>query len=203
MGETPLKKLTIAGMALAAGFTIVLPVMAWSAADDRPQAEDDRPAHAMPGMGAGMPGGMGIMGGADDGGDAMMRGHHGGMRHMMKHRMAQMSPQQRCEDRVARRAAYVAYMVTKLKLTAEQQPLWDKVSTGLHAARDKELQFCASIKPPEQRRQATVLDRTDRLEQYLSMRLQNVQQVRPAMAQLYQALTPEQKAIIDRPFSRS
>jgi periplasmic protein CpxP/Spy len=201
MGESPMKKLTIAGMALVGGIMIAVPAIAWSAADDRPQAEHDGPARGMAGMGAGMPGGTGMMGGADDDGDGMMRRHHGGMRHMMR-RMAQMSPQQRCEDRIARRAAYVAYMVTKLKLTAEQQPLWDKVSTGLHAARDKELQFCASIKPPEQRKQATVLDRTERLEQYLSMRLQNVQQVRPAMTQLYQALTPEQKAVIDRPFSR-
>ena len=33
-------------------------------------------------------------------------------------------------------------------------------------------------------------------------RLQAVQQTRPALEQLYQALTPEQKAIVDHPFMR-
>lgn len=200
-----MKRSMVASVALIAGMAIVAPIMAWSADDSRPSADRAGPAQGMPGMGAGMPGGMGLMGGMDMGepGEAASRGHDGGRRRMMMHRMTQMTPQQRCEDRVARRAAHVAYTVTKLKLTAEQQPLWDKVNAGLQAARDKELQFCVSLKPPEQQAQATVLERTDRMQQFLSMRLQNIQQVRPALGQLYEALTPQQKAVIDHPLRRS
>jgi hypothetical protein len=46
----------------------------------------------------------------------------------------------------------------------------------------------------------TLLDRINRQEQVLTARLQALQQVKPPLEQLYQALTPEQKAIADHPF---
>jgi hypothetical protein len=55
------------------------------------------------------------------------------------------------------------------------------------------------LKPAGERGQETILDRVNRREQFLSARLQAIQQTRPALEQLYQALTPEQKAIIDHP----
>jgi len=48
----------------------------------------------------------------------------------------------------------------------------------------------------------TILDRMSRREQFLSARLQGLQQARPALEALYQALTPEQKQVIDHPFRR-
>ena len=47
-----------------------------------------------------------------------------------------------------------------------------------------------------------MLDRMSRREQMLSARLQGLQQVEPAVQALYQALTSEQKAIVDHPFRR-
>lgn len=174
----------VAGVALMCGIMIASPVIA-RAADEQPRTGQSA-----------LPQGMAMMGGTHDHADMM--GRHGGMRQMMRHRMARLSPQQRCEERLARRAARVTYTVTKLKLTAEQRPLWDKVNASLQAASEREQQLCATL----QGGPATVLDRLSRREQFLSARLQGVQQVRPALEQFYRALTPEQKAIIDNPFPR-
>ena len=123
--------------------------------------------------------------------------HHGWMRDRMMHRMMQLPPRQRCEERLARRAGIIAYTVAKLNLTAEQRPLWDKLSALLQSAADKQRQLCAAL--PAAGGQGTILDRVSRREQFLSARLQGLQQARPALEQLYQALSPEQKVIVDHP----
>jgi predicted short-subunit dehydrogenase-like oxidoreductase (DUF2520 family) len=164
----------IAGLALVCGIGMAA---AAGAADDKPASR------ASAEIGAGMDGGMGEHGGT-------MGGHHA--RHMM-HRMMQMSPQQRCEEHLARRAAGMAYTVTKLKLTAEQRPLWDSVNTILQGSRERGMQLCATL----QSGPGTALDRLNRREQFLTAHLQAVQQVKPALEQLYRSLTPEQKAVID------
>ena len=141
-----------------------------------------------------MPGPMGAMG--DHAGMGMMGDHR-----MMMGRMMQLAPRQRCEERIARRAGVVAYTVAKLNLTAQQRPLWDKLQGLLQAAADREHQLCAGM-PADRNSQAqvTILDRVSRQEQFLGARLQAVQQAKPALEQLYQTLTPEQKAIINQPF---
>jgi FixJ family two-component response regulator len=48
----------------------------------------------------------------------------------------------------------------------------------------------------------TMLDRLDRMQQFLSTRLEASQAAKPAVEALYQALTPEQRAIFDHPFRR-
>jgi FixJ family two-component response regulator len=63
----------------------------------------------------------------------------------------------------------------------------------------KERQLCQALKPGEQ---STLLDRMDRAEGFLSARLDAVKQAKPAVQALYQALTPEQQAIMDHPFRR-
>jgi hypothetical protein len=185
-GEFHMNRSLVAAAALVAGIAIASPMLAWSA-DNPPQAAPDQSgAGGMRGMMGGMPGMMGGM-------------HHPGwMREMMMRRM--MSPRQRCEERLARRAGMVAYTIAKLDLTAQQRPQWDKLQGLLQAGADKERQLCTSLKPAGERGTDTVLDRLNRREQFLSARLQTIQQVRPALEQFYQALTPEQKAIIDHPF---
>jgi hypothetical protein len=118
----------------------------------------------------------------------------------MRHRMMERrDPQERCVDRLARRAARRAYVETKLNLTAEQRPLWDKVQSGAQAEEQKERQLCASLKPGTDQ---TLLDRMDRMQQFLSARLDGLQSTKPSVQALYQSLTPEQRAILDHPFRR-
>ena len=175
----------IAAAALFAGIAIAAP-LAWSAdaPGTSPQAGSEQP----------MMGGRG----------GMMRGegmeHRGWMNGGMMRRMMQLQPKQRCEERLARRAGMIAYTVARLNLTAEQKPLWDKVQGQLQAAADRERQLCAGLKSRDENAQQTILDRVNRREQFLQARLQGLQQVKPLLEQLYQALTPEQKVIIDHPF---
>jgi hypothetical protein len=185
----------IAGVALAAGIAIAAPMLAGSAAEFEPRIAQAGPDQHEMGQR-----GMGMGGGAWDREDRGMVGHHHGWLHHMMHPMMQLSPQQRCEERLARRAGKIAYTIARLNLTAEQRPLSDKLQSVMQAAADKQRQLCASLKPAGERGQETILDRVNRREQFLSARLQGLQQIRPALEQLYQALTPEQKAIIDHPF---
>src|SRR5262249_14299259 len=47
------------------------------------------------------------------------------------------------------------------------------------------------------------LDRLDRMQQFLSTRLEALQAAKPAVQALYAALTPEERGILDPPFRRS
>jgi hypothetical protein len=124
----------------------------------------------------------------------------GGWRGMMMHRMMMhREPKERCEERLAWRAALRAYTEAKLDLTSEQRPLWDKVQSAAQAEEQKERQLCGTLKEPDE---ATMLTRLDHLQQLLSTRLEALQAAKPAVQALYQALTPEQRAIFDHPFRR-
>jgi hypothetical protein len=184
----------IAAAALVAGIAIAAPTLVWSA-DRPPQSTEASPSEpGMRGMGD-MPG---MMGGMRAHADAT--GNHGWMREGMMHRMTQLSPRQRCEERLARRAGMTAYTIAKVNPTPEQRPSWDKLHGLLQQAADRERQLCASLKPEAERGKQTILDRVNRRQQFLTARLEGLQQVRPALEQFYQALTPEQKAIMDHPF---
>jgi len=192
-----MKKSIVAGAALLAGFAIIAPDLGWSAADVAQVGQSETVGQGMPGMMGGP------RGERDDMGN--MRRFRGMRERMMPgvmHGMMHSSPQQRCEERVAQQAAMIAYTATKLKLTAEQKPLWDKLDATLTAAREKEQQRCDALMPRSERQRASVLDRLDRAEQRLSARLDTLHQVRPALQQLYQGLTPEQKATIDQSLRR-
>jgi hypothetical protein len=191
-------KLLIAAGALALGIAVASPLApAQAQTSDQPQAGPPPAAQGQPGTGGpgGMPGRPGMPGhpGAGWQGQAMM-GHH------WMHGRMMMTPRQRCEEKLARRAGIVAYTITKLNLTAQQKPLWNRVQTALQAAGDKARQLCVSLPSREAMRQQTVLDRMNRREQALSAHLQALQQVKPAMQQFYQSLTPDQQAILNHPF---
>ena len=175
-----MRKSMLVGAAVIAA-AVAVPVMAWSDDNQSAQAGQAQEWHH---------------------GGEMWR--HEGMRPGMRDmdREANRSPQQRCEEHLARRAGFVAYVGARLNLTAEQKPLWDKVQAATQAAQDKQRQLCGTLKPAAERGQETVLDRMNRREQRLTARLQGLQQVQPAMQALYQALTPAQKEIVDHPFHR-
>lgn len=174
-----MKKSLIAGAILVLGTAIAMPVVAWSA--DEPQPPAPGATVPPPPAGGSHPGARGPW---------EMRGQ------MWMHRWTEMSPQQRCERRLARRAAQVAYVASLLQLTPQQRPLFEKLRGAMQEVADKQHQLCAGLKP---RGQETVLDRVNRRERFLTAQLQAMQSTKPALQALYQSLTPEQKAIIDHP----
>lgn len=194
-----MRTMLLAG-ALAATVAITAPVFAQPAENTGAAPSEAAPASQPVNAG----GDQGQQGRADQWrhgpGHWRMRGPM--MQHMMMHRMMMMrggDPQQRCVDRLAWRAARAAYVETKLDLTADQRPLWDKLQSIAQGEQQKERQLCQALKPGEQ---STLLDRMDRAEGFLSARLDAVKQAKPAVQALYQALTPEQQAIMDHPFRR-
>ena len=188
-----MKRILLAA-ALAATTAIAVPMIARSAQDAETQQARAQVAQADEQSGEEHGGGPGHW----------MRREGGpgreGWRGMMMHRMMMhRNPQERCEERLARRAAMRAYTEAKLDLTPEQRPLWDKVESIAQTEQQKERQLCSSLKS---RDETTVLDRLDRMQQFLSTRLDALQTAKPAVQALYQALTPEQRAIFDHPFRR-
>jgi LTXXQ motif family protein len=176
-------------VALATTAAVAVPTLTSSAEDTETQQ-----AQASP---------MGEPRDAEPGGPGhWMHGEGGAGRHGwrgMMHRMMQRNPQERCTERLAWRAAMRAYTEAKLNLTAEQRPLWDKVQSAAQAEERKERELCSAVKPGDE---ATMLDRLDRMQQFLSTRLEGLQAARPSVEALYQALTPEQRAIFNHPFRR-
>ena len=179
-------------VAAIAFIAVIIASPAWSADTQLLAAQQTGPG--MPGRDSGLRGVPGLMRAVveHDGMGPMQR--RGQMRGMMMRQM-QMSPQQRCSTRIARGAARVAYMGTMLRLTAEQRPLWDKLTSALQSNRDKYLQLCSSL--PGQQQETTAIDKLNRAEQLLSARVNALHEVKPVIEQFYAALTPEQKSIFD------
>jgi LTXXQ motif family protein len=166
----------------------ILP-LAWASDENENKppspAAENRP---MPNPMAGMTGG-GMMGRGRGG--MMGRGMMG--RHWM---MRWKNPKEACIDRLAHHAAMLAYIGTKLDLTAQQRQLWQKVQTIASDTAQKESSLCNSIKagPGE-----TILDRLDHMREMMSIRLAGLTAALPELKSLYETLTPEQRAILDRP----
>lgn len=185
-----MKRMWLAAI-LASTAAIAVPVFAQSAGTDTQQTQA-----AMPAQQGDEQGGTG---------DAMQGtgrwGMHGWMarRDIWRRGMMRGDAQQWCIDRLARRAARRAYVETKLDLTAQQRPLWDKLQTIAQGEVQRERALCQQLKPGQQ---TTIIDRMNRAQEFLSVRLDALQSAKPALQALYQALTPDQRAIMDRPFSR-
>jgi len=170
--------------ALALGAAAAVPVAVGFAQQANAPAAPSGGAEAMPGMG-----------------DGEMPMHRMMMRHMMHGMMrGGGDPQERCIDRLAWRAARRAFVASKLDLTAAQRPLWDKVESAAQSEEQKERQLCAALKGSAA---PTAVERLDRMQQFLAARLAGVEAAKPAVAALYEALSPAQRAILDHPFGRS
>jgi hypothetical protein len=118
-------------------------------------------------------------------------------------RMANVSPQQACTDRIAKRAGFVTQIGFKLNLTDAQKPLWDKVVAASQAAQANEAKTCSALPAAaSDRGKETIIDKMNHRQAMMQAQLQGMQQTEPAVQALYQALTPDQKAILDHPFHR-
>jgi hypothetical protein len=103
-----------------------------------------------------------------------------------------------CLEHFARSAGRLAYVEAKLRLTADQQPLWDKWQQAVAAGAQQERDDCLASLPGDGAR-LTALDRDDRLQKMLSIKVDSLKAARPALTALYDSLTPDQRAIFDHP----
>jgi hypothetical protein len=109
-----------------------------------------------------------------------------------------ISPKEMCVERVARRAGNRAYLKERLDLKPEQLPLWDNFQKAADAAGAKDKARCASL-PTDTNTAPSFMDRFSRREEMTKGRLESLEAVKPSLQALYASLTPEQKAIVDRP----
>jgi hypothetical protein len=108
------------------------------------------------------------------------------------------SPKAFCEERIARRIGGRAYLKAKLDLKADQMPAWDAFQKAADAQSAKDKARCAAL-PTEMKEPPTFADRMSRREERMKSRLESLQAVKPTLLALYDKLTPEQKAVFDRP----
>jgi len=102
-----------------------------------------------------------------------------------------------CIERYARKAARLAYLEAKLNLAAEQKPAFGKWRQVKTDAAEKRRTACQQ-RDWSKIKSETAVEREARVEKWLSERLQELQASRPALQALYEALTPEQKALFDQ-----
>ena len=115
-----------------------------------------------------------------------------GMKGASMQRGGMMEPGARAEQRLTR-------LKSELKLTAEQEPLWqafaEKSKTqggkGMQAMRDS-MQSDKPVPAPE---------RMAQMQSMMKERLAGMESVHESFSRLYAALTPEQKAAADKHFS--
>jgi hypothetical protein len=103
-----------------------------------------------------------------------------------------------CQNLVARKAGKIAFLETKLQLTAAQAPLfaqWKQVS--LDMARQHEGDCTARSAQPRAHR-GDAVERLNRQEMRLKRRLADIEAERPALTALYAALTPAQQQDFSR-----
>jgi hypothetical protein len=113
-------------------------------------------------------------------------------------RMRNFSPKTMCEEHIARRIGNRAYLKERLDLKPEQVSAWDAFQKAADDASAKEKAKCASL-PTEIKTPPSFADRFNRREEMMKTRLESLEAVKPTLMALYDKLSPEQKAILDRP----
>jgi LTXXQ motif family protein len=107
------------------------------------------------------------------------------------------SPQAHCLDAIAREAAHYAYLETRLNLSDAQRPLWQRVSDAVNSAAETQRKICASLPVKLDGKPPSLPQRLEREKQMLAARLDELSAVQPAIASLYESLSPDQRALID------
>ena len=113
-------------------------------------------------------------------------------------RMRSFSPKAFCEERIARRIGNRAYLKSKLDLKADQMAAWDAFQKTADEASAKEKASCASL-PTEMKTPPSFADRFNQRQERMKTRLASLEAVKPSLMALYDKLTPEQKAVLDKP----
>ena len=108
------------------------------------------------------------------------------------------SPKNMCLDMVARRLGARAYIKSRLELKPEQMTAWSAFEKASDEASTKATARCAAL-PAELKERPNYVDRLSMEEDAMKARVASIEAVKPMLVALYGVLSPEQKAILDRP----
>jgi len=101
-----------------------------------------------------------------------------------------------CTDRYAHEAAQLTYLEAKLNLTDKQHAAWVKWSQWELQGAQQERDACQALQPKDHPH-LNALEKEAAKEKQLQMRLQTLQNARPALQELYALLSAEQKEVMD------
>jgi len=105
-----------------------------------------------------------------------------------------------CEDRDARIAGALAFAETRLKITDAQRPVWNKFTTAVKNSGAAMEKICAD--PAKMKQPATLPEHAQHMEEMLTIRLDQIRQVRPALDEVYATFTADQKKTADEMVER-
>lgn len=106
-----------------------------------------------------------------------------------------------CDHRDAVLAAALAFVRTTIEITPAEQQAWQRFSAAAESSIAPLAGACAAL--AQQHQPASLPDRLRLAETFAAAHLQVLQSIRPALAQLYQTLTPEQREQLDAlPFGK-
>jgi hypothetical protein len=116
-------------------------------------------------------------------------------RNMRMPSSAEMTAQikQMCEDHYAREAGRMAYLEARLSLTSSEQPLFARWKGAKLDIAKKRAADCSQNASRFDRKISTPVERMSREQDMLRRRLADLDAERPALAALYDALTPKQR----------
>jgi hypothetical protein len=103
-----------------------------------------------------------------------------------------------CADRFAHDTAKIAYLETRLELTDAQRPAFENWKSSVLAAANSQKNNCAA-RTADAGHAPTILDREAREEVMLKARVAALDAELPSLTALYQTLSPDQRAMLDRP----
>ncbi len=100
-----------------------------------------------------------------------------------------------CENREALLAGGLAFLRTKLEITGAEEQAWQRFSAAARHSAAALAEPCAAL--AQQHQPMTLPDRLALVEKMAAAHLQVLQSLQPALADLYSALTPEQRQRLD------
>lgn len=108
------------------------------------------------------------------------------------------SPKAACIDMVARRIGDRAYLKARLELKPEQMTAWNAFEKVADEASAKSMARCQTL-PTEMKERPGLVERLTMEEDLMKARIATIEAVKPSLTTLVGVLTPDQKAILDRP----
>jgi len=103
-----------------------------------------------------------------------------------------------CGERYAHETARLAYLQARLDLTEAQKPAFHKWADAVGQTAGLEHDACLA-NAPKATTPPSIIDRETAFATEMRIKLQGLENGRPALQALYEQLTPDQRAILDHP----
>lgn len=115
-----------------------------------------------------------------------------------RERAAAFNPKGICLDQIARRAGNRTYLKVRLDLKPEQMTAWNAFAKASDDADVKDMARCNAL-PTDMKERPNYVDRLTMEETVMKARIERIEAVKPTLLAVYNTLSPEQKAVLDRP----